>query len=163
VVRAVDPLGGSYYIEYLTDEMEKRVNQEIAKVDVMGGALAAIESGYMQDEIRRSAYDAKLRQDSGDRTVVGINKFTDKGTTDFTIHRVDPKAEARQLEKLQRFKTSRDVQSVDRALQNLRSAASTSANLMPSILNAVKTGVTNGEISNVLREVYGEYKPKLSF
>jgi methylmalonyl-CoA mutase N-terminal domain/subunit len=117
----------------------------------------------MQDEIRRSAYDAKLRQDSGDRTVVGINKFTDKGTTDFTIHRVDPKAEARQLEKLQRFKTSRDVQSVDRALQNLRSAASTSVNLMPSILNAVKAGATNGEISNVLREVYGEYKPKLSF
>jgi methylmalonyl-CoA mutase N-terminal domain/subunit len=163
VVRAVDPLGGSYYVEYLTDEIEKRVNQEIAKVDAIGGALAAIESGYMQDEIRRSAYDAKLRQDSGDRTVVGINKFTDKGTMDFTIHRVDPKAEARQLEKLQRFKTSRDVQSVDRALQNLRSAASTPANLMPSILNAVKTGATNGEISNVLREVYGEYKPKLSF
>jgi methylmalonyl-CoA mutase N-terminal domain/subunit len=162
-VRAVDPLGGSYYVEYLTDEIEKRVNQEIAKIDSMGGALAAIESGYMQDEIRRSAYDAKLRQDCGDRTVVGINRFTDKETLHFTIHRVDPKAEARQLEKLRKFKNSRDMQIVDRALRTLRSAAGTSVNLMPSILDAVKAGATNGEISSVLREVYGEYKPKVSF
>ncbi|MGD0550275.1 MAG: methylmalonyl-CoA mutase family protein [Candidatus Bathyarchaeia archaeon] len=162
VVKAVDPLGGSYYVEYLTDEIKKRVNQEITKIDAMGGALAAIESGYMRDEIRRSAYDAKLRQDSGDRTVVGINKFADKETLNFTIHRVDPKAEARQLEKLQKFKSSRDKQSLDRALQTLKYDAATSANLMPSILGAVKAGATNGEISNVLREVYGEYKPKLS-
>jgi methylmalonyl-CoA mutase N-terminal domain/subunit len=163
VVRAVDPLGGSYYIEYLTDEIEKRVNQEIKKIDAMGGALAAIESGYMQDEIRRSAYDAKLRQDSGDKTVVGINKFTDKETLRFTIHRVDPEAEAKQLEKLRKYKSSRNTQNVDGALQTLRSAADTSPNLMPSILDALKAGATNGEISNVLREVYGEYKPKVSF
>jgi methylmalonyl-CoA mutase N-terminal domain/subunit len=129
----------------------------------MGGALAAIESGYMQDQIRRSAYDTKLRQDNGDKTVVGINKFADKEAPHFTIHRVDPKAEARQLEKLQTFKSSRSVQSVDRALRSLRSAAGTSVNLMPSILDAVRAGATNGEISNVLREVYGEYKPKVSF
>jgi len=163
VVKAVDPLGGSYYIEYLTDEIEKRVNQEIEKIDAMGGALAAIESGYMQDEIRRSAYDAKLRQDSGDTTVVGINKFTDKETLRFTIHRVDPQAEARQLEKLRKYKNSRDMNNVDYVLQTLRSAADTPANLMPSILDAVKAGATNGEISSVLREVYGEYKPKVSF
>jgi methylmalonyl-CoA mutase N-terminal domain/subunit len=163
VARSVDPLGGSYYVEYLTDEIEKRVNQEIAKIDAMGGALAAIESGYMQDEIRRSAYDAKLRQDSGDKTVVGINKFTDEEALHFAIHRVDPKAEARQLEKLQKFKSSRDKRTVDRALQTLRSAAGSSVNLMPSILDAVKAAATNGEISNVLREVYGEYKPKVSF
>jgi methylmalonyl-CoA mutase N-terminal domain/subunit len=162
VVKTVDPLGGSYYVEYLTDEIEKMVNQEIEKIQAMGGALAAIESGYMQDEIRRSAYNAKLSQDSGDRTVVGINKFADKEMPNFTIHRVDPNAEAKQLERLQKFKSSRDKESVDRTLQNLRSAASTSANLMPSILTAVKAGATNGEISNVLREVYGEYKPKLS-
>jgi len=163
VVKTVDPLGGSYYVEYLTDEIEKMVNQEIKKIDAMGGALAAIESGYLQDEIRRSAYDAKLRQDSGDRTVVGINKFTDKETLHFTIHRVDPKAEAKQLEKLREYKKSRNVQKVDHALDALRSAASTSANLMPSILDAVKAGATNGEISKVLRELYGEYKPKISF
>ena len=163
VVKAVDPLGGSHYIEYLTDEIEKRVNQEIKKIDAMGGALAAIESGYMQDEIRRSAYDAKLRQDSGDRTVVGINKFTDKETLRFTIHRVDPEAEARQLEKLRKYKNSRDMHNVDHALQALRSAADTPANLMPSILDAVEARATNGEISSVLREVYGEYKPKVSF
>jgi methylmalonyl-CoA mutase N-terminal domain/subunit len=163
VVKTVDPLGGSYYVEYLTDEIEKRVNQEIAKIGAMGGALVAVESGYMQDEIRRSAYDAKLLQDNGDRTVVGINRFADKETLHFTIHRVDPKAEARQLEKLQKFKSSRDKQNVDRALQNLRSAAGNSVNLMPSIVTGVKAGATNGEISNVLREVFGEYKPKLSF
>jgi methylmalonyl-CoA mutase N-terminal domain/subunit len=163
VARSVDPLGGSYYVEYLTDEIEKRVNQEITKIDAMGGALAAIESGYMQDEIRRSAYDAKLHEDSGDKTVVGINKFTDEGAPHFTILRVDPKAEARQLEKLQKFKSSRDKQTVERALQALRSAAESSGNLMTSILDGVKAGATNGEISNVLREVYGEYKPKVSF
>jgi methylmalonyl-CoA mutase N-terminal domain/subunit len=163
VVKAVDPLGGSYYVEYLTDEIEKRVNQEIAKIDALGGALAAIESGYMQDEIRRTAYDSKLRQDNGERTVVGINKFAEKETPYFTIHRVDPEAEARQLEKLEKFKASRDKQSVEHTLQGLRSAAGGSANLMPTILSAVKTGATNGEISGVLREVYGEYKPKLPF
>jgi len=129
----------------------------------MGGALAAIEAGYMQDEIRRSAYDAKLRQDNGEKTVVGLNQFVDEETLRFTIHRVDPKAEARQLEKLRKHKSSRDAGSVDHALQNLKSVAVTPTNLMPSILEAVKAGATNGEISGVLREVYGEYRPKTSF
>jgi len=163
VVNAVDPLGGSYYVEYLTDEIEKRVTDEIKKIGGMGGALAVIESGYMQDEIRRSSYDAKLRQDNGVKTVVGVNKFADKETLHFTIHRVDPKAEARQLEKLGNYRTSRDKRSVDRALQELKCTAGTSENLMPSILNAVKARATNGEISCVLREVFGEYKPRISF
>jgi len=79
----------------------------------MGGALAAIESGYMQDEIRRSAYDAKLRQDGGDKTVVGVNQFTEREDLNFTIHRVDPEAEARQLEKLRKYKSSRNKQRVE--------------------------------------------------
>jgi methylmalonyl-CoA mutase N-terminal domain/subunit len=94
---------------------------------------------------------------------VGINKFTDKEVLHFAIHRVDPKAEAKQLEKLQEYKSSRHMQNVDHALETLRSAAVGSSNLMPGILSAVKAGVTNGEISNVLREAYGEYKPKISF
>ena len=163
VVKTVDPLGGSYYVEYLTDEIEKSVNEEIKKISDMGGALAAIEAGYMQDEIRRSAYDAKLRQDNGEKMVVGLNQFVDEETLRFTIHRVDPKAEARQLEKLRKHKSSRDAGSVDRALQNLKSVAVTPTNLMPSILEAVKAGATNGEVSGVLREVYGEYRPKTSF
>jgi len=163
VVKTVDPLGGSYYVEYLTDEIEKNVNEEIKKISDMGGALAAIEAGYMQDEIRRSAYDAKLRQDKGEKMVVGLNQFVDEETLRFTIHRVDPKAEARQLEKLRKHKSSRDAGSVDRALQNLKSVAVTPTNLMPSILEAVKAGATNGEVSGVLREVYGEYRPKTSF
>jgi methylmalonyl-CoA mutase N-terminal domain/subunit len=163
VVKAVDPLGGSYYIETLTDEIERRANEEIAKIDGMGGALAAIEAGYLQDEIRRSAYDLKLRQDKGDRVVVGVNKFSEKETLSFKIHRVDPKAEDRQLERLNKYKTARDRRAVDRILGNLKSVADTDANLMPSILDAVKAGATNGEISAVLREVYGEHRPKLSF
>ncbi len=163
VTRAVDPLGGSYYVEYLTDEMEKRVDQEIEKIDAMGGALAAIESGYMQDEIRHSAYDAKLRQDGGDKTVVGVNKFTERENLSFTIHRVDPEAEARQLEKLRKYKSSRNTHRVEDTLQVLKSNADTPANLMPSILNAVKAGATNGEIGGVLMEAFGEYKPKVSF
>jgi methylmalonyl-CoA mutase N-terminal domain/subunit len=163
VVKTVDPLGGSYYVEYLTDEIGRKVDEEIEKINGMGGALAAIESGYMQDEIRRSAYDAKLRQDSCEKTVVGLNQFADQETLDFTIHRVDPQAEARQLEKLRRYKSAREGREVDRALQKLKTATDTSANLMPSILDAVRAGATNGEISGVLREVYGEYKPKTSF
>jgi len=163
IVKCVDPLGGSYFLEHLTDELEGRVNAEIKKIGDMGGALAAIETGYMQDEIRRSAYDAKLLQDRGERTVVGLNKFADEEALHFTIHRVDPKAEAKQLDKLRKCKSSRDAQSVDRALQNLKSVADASANLMPSMLEAVKAGATNGEISNVLRDVYGEYKPKTRF
>jgi methylmalonyl-CoA mutase N-terminal domain/subunit len=163
VIRTVDPLGGSYYVEYLTDEIEKRVNQEFKKIDAMGGALAAIESGYMQDEIRHSAYDAKLRQDGGDKTVVGVNKFTEMEDLRFKIHRVDPEAEARQLERLRKYKSSRNTHRVEDTLQVLKSNADTSANLMPSILNAVKSGATNGEISGVLMEAFGEYKPKVSF
>ena len=117
----------------------------------------------MQDEIRRSAYDAKIRQDNGDKIVVGINKFTDSENPSFRIHRVDPEAEAKQLEKLRKYKSSRNVQQVEGALQALKSNALTPTNLMPSILDAVKAGATNGEISGVLRDAYGEYKPKVSF
>lgn len=163
VTRTVDPLGGSYYIESLTDEIEKKVNDEIKKIDGMGGALAAIEGGYMQDEIRRSAYDSKLRQDDGEKVVVGVNKFTDEEIPSFTIHKVDPKAEERQVEKLRKYRDSRDQEEVHRALHKLKSVADTDANLLPSILDAVKAGATNGEISNIFREVYGEYKPKISF
>jgi methylmalonyl-CoA mutase N-terminal domain/subunit len=163
VAKTVDPLGGSYFVEHLTDEIERRANDEIKKIDAMGGALAAIETGYMQDEIRRSAYDSKLRQDSGDKTVVGVNKFGDTTTLQFDMHRVDPKAEEKQLEKLRRYKDSRDRRGVDRSLEKLKSMADTDANLMPSILEAVKAGATNGEISSTLRQVYGEHKPKVSF
>jgi len=163
VARTVDPLGGSYYLEYLTDELEKRVDEELEKISRMGGALAAIEAGYMQDEIRRSAYDAKLRQDSGGKVVVGLNKFADKETLHFAVHRVDPEAEERQLQKLRTFKNSRDQAKVNVALENLKSIASGDRNVMEAMLDAVNVGATNGEISNVLREVYGEYKPRISF
>ena len=163
VVKTVDPLGGSYYIEYLTDEIERRVNDEIDKITNMGGALASIEAGYMQNEIRRSAYDSKVRQDAGDKTVVGVNKFADKEALNFRVHRVDPKAEERQLSKLDSYKNSRDRTYVSSALSKLGSSALTDENLMPVILDAVKAGATNGEISGVLREEFGEYKPRVSF
>jgi methylmalonyl-CoA mutase N-terminal domain/subunit len=163
IVKTVDPLGGSYYIEYLTDEIERRVNEEIDRITSMGGALASIESGYMQNEIRRSAYDSKVRQDAGDKTVVGVNKFADKEALNFTVHRVDPRAEERQLGKLDAYKNSRDRTRVGSALSKLGSSASADGNLMPTILEAVKAGATNGEISGVLRERFGEYKPRISF
>ncbi len=163
VVKTVDPLGGSYYVEYLTDEMEKRVSEEIKKIDGMGGALAAIEAGYMQGEIRRSAYDSKLRQDKGEKTVVGVNKFADKEAPSFRVHRVDVRAEEKQLQKLRAFKSSRDQDKANEALQKLKTTASTKENLMPPMLDAVKAGATNGEISNVLRDVYGEYRPRIPF
>ncbi len=164
-----DPLAGSYYVEALTDEIEKEVEAIIAKVDALGGAAAAIEQGYIKHEIAKSAYAYQQEVEGGDRVIVGVNAFTGEQELPVTTTRLVPnpydakkkmEAEEKQIKKLQEVKRNRDNQAVKATLTRLKEAASDEqVNLIPSFLEAVKSYATLGEMCAVLREVFGEYKP----
>ncbi|MHC1761665.1 MAG: methylmalonyl-CoA mutase [Negativicutes bacterium] len=156
--KTVDPLGGSYYVEALTDKIEREAMEYIGKIDAMGGALAAIEKGYMQAEMGRSAYLLQKEIESGERVVVGVNKFTQTETQCAEFLAVDPVAGEKQCRRLNEVKARRDNAAVAQSLQKLRMAAAGTDNLMPYLIEAAKTYATLGEICNVLREVFGEYK-----
>ncbi len=159
VADTIDPLAGSYYVEYLTDEIEKRANEYIAKIDDMGGALAAIESGFMQQEIQSAAYRYQQEVDHGERVVVGVNRFRVEEEIKPEILRVDETLQQTQAAKLAALRARRDNAAVDAALARLTEAARGTENLMPHILSAVEAYATTGEISNTLRRVWGEYQP----
>ncbi|NPV26486.1 MAG: methylmalonyl-CoA mutase family protein [Firmicutes bacterium] len=159
VAETIDPLAGSYYVEALTDEIEKQAMAYIEKIDAMGGAVKAIEQGYIQREIQESAYNYQKDVESGRRIVVGMNKFQIKETPPKDLLRVDPAVAELQAQKLAKLRAEREQQKVDTALANLRQAAQGTDNLMPYILEAVKAYATLGEICGVLREVFGEYRP----
>lgn len=159
VADTVDPLGGSYYVEALTDEIESQVEAYIQKIDELGGAVAAIEQGYIQGEIHKAAYDYQLEIEKKERTIVGLNAFQIDNDLKPELLRVDTAVSKLQVDKLKELRETRDNQQVEQALANLKEAAYTDANLMPYILTAVKAYTTLGEISNVLREVFGEYQP----
>lgn len=163
VTKTVDPLGGSYFIEYLTGKIEEEVFKYLKKIDRMGGSLVAIEKGFFQDEIRKNAYKIKKDVDEGNRIIVGVNKFVDEVTSPPKIHTLDPEIESRQIQRLQEFKMTRDKGKVEQVLSRLEKAASSDENLMPYIIDAVKNSATLGEISNTFRDVFGEYQPKISF
>ncbi len=156
-----DPLGGSYFIESLTNRIEKDVNDYLGKIDKMGGALAAIESGYFQKEIHRSAYEYQKSVENGTTQVIGVNTFvTEKRTKKLATLRMSPQVVRKQKQRLHRIKRQRSDTEVRRSLSKVKKAALENANLMQSILDSVKTYATIGEISDALREVYGEYKEK---
>lgn len=161
VAETVDPLAGSYYIESLTDKIEKEAMAYIEKIDKLGGAPAAIEAGYIQQEIQESAYRYQQEVESGERIVVGVNKFQIEEPPRKDILKVDPAVEKFQKEKLAAVKANRNSQKVADTLAALRSAARSDANLMPPILDAVRAYATLGEICGVLREEFGEYKPSV--
>jgi methylmalonyl-CoA mutase N-terminal domain/subunit len=156
--KTIDPLGGSYYVEALTDKIEKEAMDYIAKIDAMGGAMAAIEKGYMQAEMGRSAYLLQKEIENGERVVVGVNKFTQEETQAAEFLTVDPVAGEKQCKRLQEMKVGRNNGAVAQSLQKLRVAATGTDNLMPYLIEAAKTYATLGEICNVLRDVFGEYK-----
>jgi len=162
VADTVDPLAGSYYVESLTREIYNRAEEYIQKIDEMGGAVSAIEKGYIQKEIQDSAYRYQKEIESGERTVVGVNRFQVEEEKPTNLLRVDPAVRLAQIEKLKALKAGRDHQKVKDTLSNLRQAAQGSGNLMPPILEAVKAYATLGEICDVLREVFGEYQPSTS-
>ncbi|MFQ5795889.1 MAG: methylmalonyl-CoA mutase [Candidatus Bipolaricaulia bacterium] len=167
VADTIDPLGGSYYVEHLTSELEQEAGDYLERIDAQGGALRAVETGYVQQEIHRSAYRKQIEMERGKRTVVGINRFVeDEGEGgEPEIHRLDAEGVDRQRDRLRRLRQRRDGDAVKRALDRVRRAAESEGgegkgNLMPSILEAVKAYTTVGEISDALREVFGEFKAK---
>jgi methylmalonyl-CoA mutase N-terminal domain/subunit len=164
VTKTVDPVGGSYYIEYLTQTIEEEVEKYLRKIHRMGGALAAVEKGFFQDEIRKNAYRLKKEVDSAERVIVGVNKFQDKEDLEPKISMLDNEIETRQVARLKDFKINRDKTKTDAAITALQKAAEdTNENLMPHLINAVKSNVTLGEINNVFKEVFGVFEPKIAF
>ncbi|UCG66891.1 MAG: methylmalonyl-CoA mutase [Deltaproteobacteria bacterium] len=157
VTNTVDPLAGSYYVEALTSEIEERVTQLFNEVEARGGALAAIEEGFMTGEIAKSAYQQLRQVESGEKVVVGVNKYQVDEPITIQLLKVDPREEKRQIKKVKQLKKERDNSEVRRTLNELKDAAEKGDNLVPPTLAAVKTYATVGEICDVLREVYGEY------
>lgn len=159
VTDTIDPLAGSYYIETLTDKIEKEAYDYIDKIDRMGGAVAAIEQGYMQQEMAAHAYEYQHEVELGKRTVIGVNKFNDsKKLAEQDVLTADLSVGERQIARLEKMKAARYNEAVKAALEKLREAAKGTENLMPYLIDAVKTYATLGEICGVLREEFGEYK-----
>ena len=162
VTRTADPLGGSYYLEYLTKSLEARVETLMERVRDLGGARQAIESGFVHREIQESAYAFQKAVDEGRTVIVGVNRFAEAGRAESRIHRIDPNIERLQVQQLRRFKESRDGKKVKNVLEGLDRAARGNLNLMDHILRAVRARTTVGEISDVLREAFGGYKVRLA-
>src|ERR687892_2032819 len=164
VVKTVDPMSGSYYVEYLTNRIEEEVDKYLKKINRIGGALAAVEKGYFQDEIRKNAYQLKKDIDEKKRIIVGVNKFQDQYSVEPNVNVMDTEIERRQVARLKDLKSSRDKIKVDHAISALKKAAENQdENLMPHIINAVKSQVTLGEVSNTFGQIFGRYEPKVSF
>ena len=154
----VDPLAGSYYVESLTNKLEKSANKLIKKIDTLGGAISAIEQEFQQNEITKSAYDFQKGFDSGNNIIVGVNKFTVEEKDFDELQNIDPNAISSQLQRLKKIKKTRNPKQVESALNSLQAAANGNKNLMPYILNAVKQYVTLGEIADILRLEFGEHQ-----
>lgn len=158
VTGTVDPLAGSYYIEYLTNEIEKRAIDYIREIDEMGGAPVAIEVGYIQKKIQEGAYRYQKEIESGARILVGVNRFKVNEPASMKVHKLDPQIERSQVEKLAKIKAHRHEEKVTHLLEKLKEAAKGGSNLMFPIIEAVKAYATLGEICSVLKEIFGEYK-----
>jgi methylmalonyl-CoA mutase N-terminal domain/subunit len=164
VADTVDPLAGSYYVEYLTNRIEERAAKYIEQIDTMGGAVAAIEKGFMQREIVESAYRFQKEVEAKKKIIVGVNEFLTEEKVPIKILRIDPEIEKKLVERLEKMKRQRNQAKVEEALNKLRKAAGhEDVNLMPFMLQAVKECATLGEICNTLREVFGEYRPPSIF
>lgn len=159
IADTVDPLGGSYYIEELTEEIYNRAKEYIDKIDELGGAAAAIEKGFIQKEIQDSAYRYQREIEKDERVVVGVNKFQAEAESPKDLLRVDPAVRISQVESLARLKSERDNARVNGILDELRKASEGNDNLMPIMVDAVKAYATLGEICDTLRDVFGEYQP----
>ena len=158
VANTADPLAGSFFVEELTNEVEDKAWKIISKIDSMGGSVSAIESGFMQDEISASAYSYQKEIETGEKIIVGVNKFQLKETDHIPVFKIDSKIQENQISKLTQLKNTRDNNKVSESLQKISDAAKTSKNLMPLVLEAVENYCTVGEISDVLRNEFGVYK-----
>jgi len=163
VINTVDPLGGSYYVEWLTNEIEDRALRYIEKIEKMGDAVAAIKSGYIQREIADNAYRNQKEIETGDRCVVGVNKYVVEEEISYEILKVNPEVERKQIEHVRKLKATRDNSKVKKVLQKMKEIAESNENILPITIDAVKSYATIGEICDVLRDVFGEYKAPTVF
>ncbi|MBI1270321.1 methylmalonyl-CoA mutase [bacterium] len=162
VTSVVDPVGGSYYVESLTDAIEEAVLEYIEKIEKLGGAIKAVEAGFIQKEIQNSAYEYHLAVESKERIVVGVNDFVDEEEESIPIHRVDPKLEEEQIKFLKQVKAGRDQEALEKSLGALKEAADKSDNLLPFIEKAVEEYATVGEISKTLKNSFGKFRPSVT-
>jgi methylmalonyl-CoA mutase N-terminal domain/subunit len=158
VTETVDPLGGSYFVEQLTNDIEAKAWDYIEKIDAMGGAVKAIEEGYIQNEIASSAYEYQQAIEKGEKIIVGVNKFTTREEAQTSIFRVDDSIRQLQVEKLRKLKAEREQTAVEERLNKIKQAAKNDENLMPYIIDAVEYYATLGEIADTLRTVFGEFR-----
>jgi methylmalonyl-CoA mutase N-terminal domain/subunit len=154
----VDPVAGSYAIERMTDDVEDAASALLAEIDRRGGALSAIESGFVQRAIQEAAYQDQRAVDAGGRVVVGVNRFATDARPEIEVLRVDPDVERRQVERLRQVRASRSETCWRDALARVTGAARDGSNLMPPVIEAVQARATVGEISDALRSVFGEYR-----
>jgi methylmalonyl-CoA mutase N-terminal domain/subunit len=152
-----DPFGGSYFIESLTDELEERARELIARVDELGGAVAAVEQGFVQAEIENAAYRYAQEVEAGERVIVGVNRYEEAEPEEIELLRIDPDAERRQHERTWRVRAERDAAAAEESLARVREAASGTENLLPPLREALRVRCTIGEICNVLRDEFGMY------
>lgn len=163
VTDTVDPLAGSYYVESMTNRIEEEAWKYIARIDEMGGAVKAVERGFIQQEIQKSSYQYQLEIESGKKVIVGVNKFQVQDKPAMNLTRIDPTLYEKRHEELVAMKGRRDPAKVQAALAKVKNAAITDENLMPPIIEAVDAYATLGEVCDVLRSVFGEYQPDASF
>jgi len=154
----IDPLAGSYYLESLTDQIETRANEYLDKIAALGGMLKAVDCGFVQQEIQNAAYDYQQAVDQQRATVVGVNRFEQEQETPVPIQRIDETHERKQVERLRSLRANRDAKRWSAALEGVQAAARSGRNLMPTILEAVESYATVGEISDAMRKVFGEYR-----
>ena len=158
VANTIDPFAGSYYLESLTNEIEEKAQTYIDRIDTMGGMVAAIEKGFPQREIMEASYNYQKSVESKERIVIGVNAYDSAETTPLQILKIDPRVEEEQIARLQRVRETRNYQAHQKALNRLRTTAQQGDNLMPAIIEAVRAYAAAGEITEVLRGVFGEYK-----
>jgi len=163
VADTVDPLAGSYYVEYLTHQIEKGAQSYIDKIEKMGGSVKAIEKGYIQEEIAREAYKKQKEVEKKERIIVGVNDYKLEEKEKCEIMKVNPEVQQKQIERLHKVKRERDNKKVEQVLSKVREVATSNENIVPIMIEAVKTYATIGEICGVLREVFGEYEGRSVF
>jgi methylmalonyl-CoA mutase N-terminal domain/subunit len=162
VANTIDPVGGAYAIEWLTDEIERQAKALIERIDTLGGTLRAIETGYIQREIQNAAFEYQQKIERNERVVVGVNRFRAAESAPIPILRIDPAIEPEQIESVQTVRAKRDAARAAETLGEVESRARSGANLMPAILSAVEAYATVGEISDALRRVFGEYRESVA-
>ena len=161
LAEVADPLAGSFAVEALTDALEKGAREYLARIEAMGGMMQAISQGFVQREIQESSYRYQRSVESGESTIVGVNRFVSEDRPGIRIHQIDPGVEREQRQRLARVRASRDSRAAGRALDAIAEAAGTGENLLPAMIRAVECQVTLGEISDRLRTLFGEHQENL--